>query len=130
MTAMIRSPYSRFRGQNLTLNDYLAIDRTVLANERTLLAYGRTALALAVVGGSCLKFFETTWIRIVGLILILGGMIVAARGWRRYFRTKRLLATALTQETGASEHPLADEVKAKKDAEARTEESAQAPRPR
>lgn len=119
---MDRSPYSRFRGQRLSLNDYLAIDRTVLANERTLLAYGRTALALAVVGGSLVKFFESMSIRVVGAAFVLGGAMIAARGWRRYFRTKRLLATALTQETGEPGHPLSGEVKEAKEAAARTGE--------
>ncbi len=107
---MDRSPYSRFRGQRLSLSDYLAIDRTVMANERTLLAYGRTALALAVVGGSLVKFFESLSIRGAGVAFVLGGAVIALRGWQRYFRTKRLLATALTHETGGPGHPLADEV--------------------
>lgn len=119
---MERSPYSRFRGQRLSLNDYLAIDRTVLANERTLLAYGRTALALAVVGGSLVKFFESLSIRGAGVAFVLGGAVIAMRGWQRYFRTKRLLATALTHETGGPGHPLADEAKELPEAEARTGE--------
>jgi putative membrane protein len=119
---MIRPPYSRFRGQRLTLNDYLAIDRTVLANERTFLAYGRTALALAVVGGTCLKFFDTIWIRAIGAGFILAGILVAARGWVRYIRTKRLLATALTHQTGAAEHPLKEKVSESQEKEAKTEE--------
>ncbi|HRQ72775.1 MAG TPA: hypothetical protein PLU35_07090 [Phycisphaerales bacterium] len=41
---MSRNPYEFFRGRDLTLNDHLAIDRTVLSNERTPLAYGRTAI--------------------------------------------------------------------------------------
>lgn len=120
---MFRPPYSRFRGQKLTLNDYLAIDRTVLANERTFLAYGRTALALAVVGGTCLKFFDTPWIHALGIGLIVVGISVAARGWMRYFKTKQLLATALTHQTGAAEHPLKEKkVTESPEKEAKTEE--------
>lgn len=115
--------YNRFRGQKLTLNDYLAIDRTVLANERTALAYARTALAMAVVGGSCIKFFEATWIRVLGGAFIVLGALIAARGWRRYRRTQRLLAAALEQQTGAREHPLDETVKSEKDSSASRGES-------
>src|SRR4030095_4329956 len=45
----MENPYVRFRGHTLSLNDYLAIDRTVLANERTLLSYTRTALTMLVI---------------------------------------------------------------------------------
>ncbi len=127
---MRRAPYSEFRGQKLTLNDYLAIDRTMLANERTLLAYGRTALALAVVGGSGMKFFTATWIQAVGALFILAGVLVAARGWQRYAYTKKLLAAALERQTGAAEHPLQEEVRPSPEEAAKTAESGADPRPR
>lgn len=106
---MHRPPYSQFRGQKLTLNDYLAIDRTILANERTLLAYGRTALALAVVGGTLIKFFASVWLRGVGVLFLAIGALIAFRGWQRYDQTKRLLAAALAQQTGAPDHPLKED---------------------
>jgi putative membrane protein len=126
---LLPNPYGRFREQNLTLSDYLAIDRTVLANERTLLAYGRTAMALAVVGGSCIKFFESNWVRIPGVVLIVGGILLAARGWYRYRATKRLLASALRQETGAAEHPLEEEVNSAPEQGSRTAGSEVSPPP-
>lgn len=109
---MRSGPYSQFRGQRLTLNDYLAIDRTTLANERTLLAYGRTALALVIVGGSSVKFFESAWIQALGVLFLAAAVLVAVRGWQRYARTKQLLAAALEQETGVAEHPLKENVDA------------------
>lgn len=36
---MEEEPYSRFDQEELIIRDYLAADRTVLANERTFLAY-------------------------------------------------------------------------------------------
>lgn len=120
---MRRAPYSQFRGQKLTLNDYLAIDRTILANERTLLAYGRTALALAVVGGSLIKFFASVWLRLLGGLFLAAGVLVAVRGWHRYEQTKQLLAAALEQQTGAAEHPLKEEISPPADSAAKTEES-------
>lgn len=119
---MSRNPYHRFRGQRLTLNDYLSIDRTVLANERTLLAYGRTALALAAVGGSCIKFFDAAWVGVAGVCFIFAGAIVAVWGGRRYVHTRRSLSAALEQETGTTEHPFAEDVSSSKETAASREE--------
>lgn len=111
---MYPNPYERFRGQRLTLNDYLAIDRTELANERTLLAYGRTAIALLVTGVSAIKFFDSPWISAVGAVLVAGAVAVALIGARRYHAMRRRVAAALERQTGESTHPLEDE--AEKDA--------------
>lgn len=93
------SPYSRFAGKELTLNDYLAIDRTILANERTLLAYGRTALAMLVVGGSCMKFFDALWIQATGAVFAIVAAGIMAWGWRRYHRTRKRLTSAFAHVT-------------------------------
>ena len=121
------NPYSRFRGQNLTLNDHLAIDRTVMANERTLLAYGRSALALVVVGGTCIKFFAAPWIQVLGAALMAAGVLLAAWGWHRYSRAKQLLAAALERETGTPSHPLKDEISPPEEEASRTDESEAGP---
>ncbi len=89
------NPYARFRGQTLTLNDYLAIDRTVLANERTLLSYTRTALTMLVIGGTCIKFFDSLWIEIVGLTFLLLALAVFLIGWRRYLRMRAYVGAAI-----------------------------------
>ncbi len=123
------NPYSRFRGQNLTLNDYLAIDRTVMASERTLLAYGRSALAMVVVGGTCIKFFATPWIQVLGAALMAAGVLLAAWGWHRYSQAKQLLAAALARETGAPAHPLKDHVSPPEEEASGTEESESGPPP-
>ena len=105
-----RNPYEQFRHRELTLNDHLAIDRTVLANERTILAYGRTALAMLIIGGSAIKFFESAWMLLVGVPFIVGSVVVMGWGCARYNRTSRFLRAALDERTGSTEHPLADEV--------------------
>lgn len=117
---MIQNPYSRYRGKDLTLNDHLAIDRTILSNERTLLAYIRTALALVIVGGSCIKFFASFWMGIVGAAFIVTGGLVAIRGLQRYGRMRAFMAAALDVQTGKPEHPLAEAV----DAKSKTEDDA------
>jgi putative membrane protein len=91
------NPYLRFRGHTLSLNDYLAIDRTVLANERTLLSYVRTALTMLVIGGTCIKFFDSMWIEIVGVIFLLAALGCFIVGWRRYLRMRAWVNAALEQ---------------------------------
>ncbi|MBN1510987.1 MAG: DUF202 domain-containing protein [Phycisphaerae bacterium] len=123
------NPYSRFRGQNLTLNDHLAIDRTVMANERTLLAYGRSALALVVVGGTCIKFFAAPWIQVVGGVVMAAGVLLAGWGWHRYSRAKRRLAAALEREAGVPAHPLKEHVSPPEEEVSGTEEPEAGPPP-
>ena len=93
------NPYVKFRGQSLTLNDYLAIDRTVLANERTLLSYTRTALTMLVIGGTCIKFFDNLWIEIVGVLFLILALATFIIGWRRFLRMRAYIGAALEQRT-------------------------------
>lgn len=102
----MKSPYARFKKHTLTLNDYLAIDRTVLSNERTLLSYGRTALALGALGGTAMQYFEATWLRILGLAAIALAAGIMGRGWWRYRHMQDRLSAALEEMTGNPEHPL------------------------
>lgn len=104
------NPYAKFSDRSLTLNDYLAIDRTILSNERTLLAYGRTALAEVIIGGSALKFFDSTVMAIIGWLFLAGGLITIFIGWRRYRHTDRLLRVALLSQTGEGGHPLEEKL--------------------
>ncbi|MBL7646685.1 MAG: DUF202 domain-containing protein [Candidatus Hydrogenedentes bacterium] len=97
---MEHNPYERFRGQKLSLNDYLAIDRTELANERTLLAYGRTSIALVITGGSAMKFFESRWVVLAGAGFVVVAVVVMIVGWRRYRAMDRRLGGALEQRAG------------------------------
>jgi putative membrane protein len=103
------NPYLRFRERQLTLNDLLAIDRTVLANERTVLAYARTALALLAIGGSCIKFFDSWWIEVVGVIFIAMAAAVAGVGWMRFHRVQRWMKSVMQQrDEDAAQQPPAE----------------------
>ncbi len=95
--------YSRLKSRELTLTDYLAIDRTVLANERTALAYARTVLAMVVIGGTCIKLFDAWYMWAIGAAFIAGALVVAVFGWRRYHRTRRDLAAALELKSETAE---------------------------
>lgn len=92
---MDRTPYHRLKHRALTLTDYLAIDRTVLANERTALAYARTVLALVVVGGTCIKLFDAWYMAAIGIVFIAAALVFAVLGWRRFRQTQRGLSAAL-----------------------------------
>lgn len=99
------NPYAKFAERDLTLNDHLAIDRTVLANERTLLAYGRTALAMLIIGGSAIKFFDSVVMLVIGVPFLLGGVGIIALGWVRYARLRRFLAVALQRRESPRDEP-------------------------
>lgn len=77
---MTQGFYIQFKKEELILRDYLAADRTVLANERTFMAYIRTTIALAATGGTLIHFFDSVAIRIGGALLIALSAIVL--GWR------------------------------------------------
>lgn len=105
------NPYSRFKNHELTLNDYLAIDRTILSNERTLLSYVRAALSQLIIGASALKFFDSLALTILGWIFIVAAVATMIIGWFRYRHTDHLLRVALLRQTGGEEHPLEEKVK-------------------
>ncbi|MFU8828903.1 MAG: DUF202 domain-containing protein [Phycisphaerales bacterium] len=93
------NPYARFRGRQLTLNDQLAIDRTVLANQRTLLAYGRTALAMLIIGATTIQFFSILTVLIVGVPFLIGGVVIMVWGLTRYQHTRRNLSILSDRDT-------------------------------
>jgi putative membrane protein len=92
MTINNRGFYARYKREDLILRDYLAADRTVLANERTFMAFIRTAIALAAAGGSLIHFFETAAIKIGGAILIVLAVATMVWGVQRYLHYRRHLA--------------------------------------
>lgn len=84
------------RGQQadrLTLRDHLALGRTTLANERTLLGYVRTALAMAVVGASALKFFESHALLVAGWLFLAAGGATLLIGLVRYWQMRGAIGT-------------------------------------
>jgi len=89
---MHESPYDDFDRRELVLRDRLAIDRTALANERTLLAYVRTALALAIVGASFVKFFDSVAAELAGCLFLAGGALTLLIGVIRFTRVRRHLS--------------------------------------
>ena len=93
---MIDDPYTEFQRDDMILRDWLALDRTVLANKRTFLAYARTAIALAVLGIAFVKLIDHQFFILAGFALIGTGVVVFAVGLREFLentrRFKRLVA--------------------------------------
>jgi putative membrane protein len=77
-----RSYYSRFEGNDLTITDLLALDRTILANERNLLAYVRTFLSFFITGLGVIKFVPA-WLPL-GITFMICAILFLLVGIKRY----------------------------------------------
>ena len=84
--------YSTFRDE-MILRDYLALDRTVLANERTLLAYLRTFIGTFSAGIAMVKLLDTPLTNAIGYVLIAVSPVFIVFGTIRYFQFSRKLKT-------------------------------------
>lgn len=74
----------------LVLRDYLALDRTALANERTLLSYLRTGIMLLISGITIIKLFEENPYMVgFGTLLIPLSLFVAIRGYIRFHSVRK-----------------------------------------
>ena len=74
---------------NMILRDFLAVDRTDLANERTLLAYMRTFIGLLVSGVGLIKFIDDNTLIIIGYILSSVSPIILLLGIYRFLRVRK-----------------------------------------
>ena len=112
---MIDDPYIEFNRDDMILRDWLALDRTVLANKRTFLAYARTSIALMALGIAFIELIEHRFFEISGFMLIAVGMGVFVIGLREFASTNRRLRRLVEKEraleerirlaeTGDSEH--------------------------
>lgn len=80
----------------MILRDYLAIDRTILANQNTFLAYIRTALTLFVAGITFIRFFDQVVVEIVGWVFIPIGLATFVIGLIRYNKKRVVLDKIMT----------------------------------
>lgn len=88
------TPYLRFKNENLTLRDELAVDRTLLANERTLLAYLRGGITLLLAGITFIHFSRHGWFTLMGVLCLPAGLVLLLLGIYRYRKMNRSI-TAL-----------------------------------
>lgn len=70
--------------KDLVLREYLAIERTRLANERTLLTYIRTGLYFLVAGSTIGHLVDTSFWKIMDLPIILVGVVIILIGIVRF----------------------------------------------
>lgn len=89
----LRRFYSQFPvREKIILRDFLAMERTTLANERTLFSYIRTALYLFLGGFAFLNLDNFSKIRSVGYLLFGIAAFLIILGIVRFFVLKRKLS--------------------------------------
>ena len=89
--------------KDLVLREYLAIERTKLANESTLLAYIRTGLYFLVAGSTLGHIVETNFWNIVGTPLIIIGLTIMLLGVIRYLRLRKAIEASKKNIGNSSE---------------------------
>ncbi len=75
--------------KKLIIRDWLAIERTKLANERTFLSYFRTAFVLFGTGLSILKIDYFSKVRYVGVVLLVVSLMVLIFGIIRLVQVRK-----------------------------------------
>lgn len=89
--------------KDLVLREYLAIERTRLANETTLLAYIRTGLYFLVAGSTLGHLIESEFWNVVGTPLIVIGFIIMLLGVTRYFKLRKSIEASKKNIGNSSE---------------------------
>ena len=77
--------------EKIILRDYLALERTTLANERTLFSFIRTSLYLVIGGIGLLKLEDFKNLRWVGQIALVISGVLILYGIIRYLLLRRKL---------------------------------------
>jgi putative membrane protein len=77
--------------KEIVLREYLAIERTKMANETTLLAYIRTGLYFVVAGSTLGHIVETTFWKIVEMPLIFVGLSIMVMGIIRHRKVSKAI---------------------------------------
>lgn len=103
------APNSGFNRDQMILRDWLALDRTALANKRTFLACSRTAIALVVLGIARVTLIDHLLLEVAGFGLMALGALIFLAGLREYRtnqnRLRRLLAA---EKISIAAEPCAD----------------------
>src|SRR5689334_47080 len=89
--------------KDLVLREYLAIERTRLANETSLLAYIRTGLYFLVAGSTLGQVINSSFWKIIGTPLIVVGVAIMLLGIVRYFRLRRSIEASKKNVGNSSE---------------------------
>ena len=89
--------------KDLVLREYLAIERTKLANETALLAYIRTGLYFLVAGSTLGHVIDSVFWNIAGTPLIIVGFIIMLVGLVRFSRLRRSIEASKKNIGNSSE---------------------------
>ncbi len=77
--------------EQMILRDYLAVDRTMMANETSFMSYVRTALTLIAAGATLIKFFNEPTMQALGWGFVVVGGWLALNGYNRFRKTDQIL---------------------------------------
>ena len=89
--------------KDLVLREYLALERTKLANETTLLAYIRTGLYFLVAGSTLGHVIGTEFWKVLGTPLIIAGVLIMIIGVIRFVRLKKSIEASKKNIGNSSE---------------------------
>ncbi len=89
--------------KDLVLREYLAIERTKLANETTLLAYIRTGLYFLVAGSTLGHLIVSDFWKIIGTPMIVIGLLIMLLGIVRYLRLRKSIEVSKRNIGNSSE---------------------------
>lgn len=83
---MSEEPYIAYENdhEQMILRDYLAVDRTMMANETSFMSYVRTSLTMIAAGVTLIKLFEDSSMHILGWSFIVVGAWLVMHGYRRF----------------------------------------------
>lgn len=84
---------------DLTLRDYLALERTKLANERTFFSYLRTSLYLLTAGIGILEIKSIEHLKIIAYISLFFSGFLLIIGVLKFYQLKRQLKSYVPNNT-------------------------------
>jgi len=78
----------------MSLSDFLALDRTKLANERTYLAHIRTFISLLAAGVGFIRLVDIEIVKYIGIVLCVASPLFLVMGTYHYLLMKKKIKTA------------------------------------
>lgn len=93
----IENFYKEFN-DSMIIRDYLALDRTILANRRTLLSYVRTFIGLFAGGIGLVELQDNVIIIIIGYISMAISIPILVIGIIEYIKVKKSLSSIFVIE--------------------------------
>lgn len=79
--------------EKIILRDYLALERTRLANERTLFSYIRTSLYLLTVGMGIFEIESIQHLWALAWLCVAVSVVLFILGFYKYYKLKKYLST-------------------------------------